>query len=78
MYERLGERAGLDLPPAAVWSLVRIADGEDPVRLAELNGVPAEPVAAGLARLETDGLVSVNGGRVLVAGIGNSAGHIEK
>ena len=67
MYERLAESAGLDLPPAAVWSLVRIADGEDPVRLAEINGVPAERVAAGLARLEEDGLVSANGARVLTA-----------
>jgi EmrB/QacA subfamily drug resistance transporter len=65
MYERLAERAGLDLPPAAVWSLVRISDGEDPVRLAQIHGVPADRVAAGLERLETDGLVVENGARSL-------------
>ncbi|MEA2421286.1 MAG: hypothetical protein QOF55_385 [Thermoleophilaceae bacterium] len=65
MYERLAEKAGLDLPPAAVWSLVRIADGEDPVRLAEIHGVPADRVAAGLERLETAGLVRRNGARAL-------------
>jgi MFS family permease len=65
MYERLAERAGLDLPPAAVWSLVRISEGQDPVRLAEIHGVPGERVAAGLQRLESDGLVSVNGARLL-------------
>jgi EmrB/QacA subfamily drug resistance transporter len=65
MYERLAERAGLDLPPAAVWSLVRISEGQDPVRLAEIHGVPNERVAAGLQRLESDGLVSVNGARLL-------------
>jgi EmrB/QacA subfamily drug resistance transporter len=65
MYERLAERAGVDLPAAAVWSLVRISEGEDPVRLGEQHGVPAERVAAGLARLESDGLVSVNGEREL-------------
>jgi hypothetical protein len=65
MYERLAERAGLDLPPAAVWSLVRISEGKDPVRLAEIHGVPADRVAAGLQRLETDGLVAANGPRTL-------------
>jgi hypothetical protein len=54
-----------DLPPAAVWSLVRISEGQDPVRLAEIHGVPAERVAAGLERLESDRLVSVNGARSL-------------
>jgi DNA-binding MarR family transcriptional regulator len=67
MYERLAERAGLDLPPAAVWSLARIAEGEDPERLAEIRGVPADRVAAGLARLEADGLVTRNGVRTLTA-----------
>jgi DNA-binding MarR family transcriptional regulator len=65
MYERLAERAGLDLPPAAVWSLVRISEGEDPVRLAQIHSVPADRVAAGLERLETDGLVVENGARSL-------------
>ena len=57
MYERLGERAGVDLPPAAVWSLVRISEGRDPVSIGEHYGVPADRVAAGLDRLDSDDLV---------------------
>jgi hypothetical protein len=61
----------VDLPPAAVWSLVRISEGEDPVRLAAIHGVPAERVSAGIERLVADGLVAVNGARVLTpSGVG--------
>jgi DNA-binding MarR family transcriptional regulator len=62
MYERLAERAGVDLPPAAVWSLVRISEGLDPVRLGQEHGVPADRVAAGIERLHADGLVGRVGG----------------
>jgi DNA-binding MarR family transcriptional regulator len=57
MYEQLAERAGVDLPPAAVWALVRISEGHDPVRLAEEHDVPMDRVTAGLERLESEGLV---------------------
>jgi len=66
MYERLAERAGLDLPPASVWALVRISEGEDPIRLARENDVPIDRVEAGLERLLAGGLiVSSNGTRAL-------------
>jgi hypothetical protein len=58
MYEDLAERAGVDLPPAGVWSLVRISEGLDPVRLGEENDVPADRIAGGLARLHASGLVA--------------------
>ena len=38
MYERLGERAGVDLPPAGVWALVRISEGRDRLDSDELVG----------------------------------------
>jgi EmrB/QacA subfamily drug resistance transporter len=67
MYEQLAERAGVDLPPAAVWSLIRIAEGLDPVRLAQEHEVPMDRVTAGLERLESEGLVGMRpeGGRAL-------------
>jgi DNA-binding MarR family transcriptional regulator len=67
MYEQLAERAGVDLPPAAVWSLIRIAEGLDPVRLAQEHDVPMDRVTAGLERLESEGLVGMRpeGGRAL-------------
>ena len=57
MYERLAERADVDLPAVAVWSLVRVSEGRDPVSLGERHGVPAERVAAGLERLQAERLV---------------------
>jgi DNA-binding MarR family transcriptional regulator len=57
MYERLAERAGLDMPPASVWSLVRISEGLDPVELARIHDLPADRVASGIERLESDRLV---------------------
>ena len=70
MYERLAERAGVDLPPAAVWSLVRISEGRDPVAIGKRHGVPQERVAAGLERLEAEDLVGRTsaGDRALTAG----------
>jgi hypothetical protein len=66
LYERLAESAGLDLPPASVWSLARIAEGRDPVRIAEENDGPVDRVRAGVARLDADGLVVAdNGSRAL-------------
>jgi DNA-binding MarR family transcriptional regulator len=57
MYGQLGERAGVDLSPAAVWSLVRISEGRDPVSIGEQYKVPPDRVAAGLDRLHADELV---------------------
>jgi EmrB/QacA subfamily drug resistance transporter len=68
MYERLAERAGIDLPPASVWALVRISEGEDPVRLARENDGPVDRVQAGVDRLSADGLVvRSNGTRELTS-----------
>jgi DNA-binding MarR family transcriptional regulator len=57
MYEQLATRAGVDLPPAAVWALVRISEGLDPIELAERHDVPMDRVLGGIERLESDGLV---------------------
>ena len=66
MYERLAERAGVDLPPASVWALARISEGADPVRLADERGGPVDRVVAGVERLSADGLVRAqNGERAL-------------
>jgi hypothetical protein len=66
MYELLAERAGLDLPPASVWALVRVSEGRDPVRIAADNDGPVERVREGLERLSSDGLViAENGTRTL-------------
>src|SRR3954447_18052791 len=66
MYERLAGRAGLDLPPASVWALARISEGQDPVQLAEERGGPVDGVQAGVDRLSAGGLiVAANGARAL-------------
>jgi EmrB/QacA subfamily drug resistance transporter len=66
MYERLAERAGVDLTPASVWALARISEGQDPVRLAAERGGPVDRVRAGVERLSADGLiVASNGSRAL-------------
>jgi EmrB/QacA subfamily drug resistance transporter len=66
MYERLADRAGLDLPPASVWALARISEGQDPVRLAEERGGPVARVQAGVELLSAGGLiVASNGTRAL-------------
>jgi DNA-binding MarR family transcriptional regulator len=66
MYEQLAERAGVDLPPASVWALARISEGQDPVQLAEERGGPVDRVRAGVDRLSAGGLiVAANGARAL-------------
>jgi hypothetical protein len=56
----------LDLPPASVWALVRISEGEDPIRLARENGGPVDRVEAGIDRLSAEGLITrSNGTRAL-------------
>jgi EmrB/QacA subfamily drug resistance transporter len=69
MYERLAERAHVDLPAVAVWSLVRVSEGRDPVSLGERYGVPTERVTAGLERLHSDRLVghASDGSRALTS-----------
>jgi DNA-binding MarR family transcriptional regulator len=62
IYERLAESAGLDLPPASVWALARISEGNDPVQLAHERGVPVERVEAGVERLADDGLIKRDNG----------------
>jgi EmrB/QacA subfamily drug resistance transporter len=57
MYSDLAARAGVDLPPAGVWGLVRISEGLDPVVLAQRHDVPIDRVVGGLERLESEGLV---------------------
>jgi predicted MFS family arabinose efflux permease/DNA-binding MarR family transcriptional regulator len=57
IYERLAESAGLDLPPASVWALARISEGNDPVQLARERGVSVERVEAGVERLADDRLI---------------------
>jgi DNA-binding MarR family transcriptional regulator/MFS family permease len=57
MYSDLAARAGVDLPPAGVWGLVRISEGHDPVVLAQRHDVPMDRVVGGLELLESEGLV---------------------
>ncbi|MEU7134085.1 MFS transporter [Streptomyces sp. NPDC046261] len=58
VYEKITERAGLDLRPAASWMLLRIKrDGHvEPSLLAERVDVPLRVVTEGARQLETRGL----------------------
>src|SRR4051794_38264163 len=73
LYERLAESAGLDLPPASVWSLARIAEGRDPLRIAEENDGPVDRVRAGIERLSADGLVIADNGTRALTPAGDAA-----
>jgi DNA-binding MarR family transcriptional regulator len=57
MYAQLASRAGVELAPAAVWALVRISEGLDPVELAERHDVPMDRVLGGIEQLDSEGLV---------------------
>jgi EmrB/QacA subfamily drug resistance transporter len=61
MYEQLASRADVDLPPAAVWALVRISEGLDPVELAKRHDVPMDRVLGGIEQLESERLVARDG-----------------
>jgi MFS family permease len=59
IYERLAARAGVDLPPAAVWLLGRVAE-QAPVTIDELAancGLPRARLRVALAELEVEQLV---------------------
>ena len=57
--QRIVERAGVDLSPAAAWLLLKIEDDPhtDAELLAGAHGADAERLSAGVAELETKGLV---------------------
>jgi EmrB/QacA subfamily drug resistance transporter len=64
LVERLVQRAGVDLPPAAAWLLVRLQESPDAdlESLGELYDVPADVVAGALTDLLDRGLVQVTDG----------------
>lgn len=68
IYERLAARAGVELPPAAVWLLGRVAE-QAPVAREQLVancGVSGDRLAGPLAELEGAGLVEPNAAGALV------------
>jgi EmrB/QacA subfamily drug resistance transporter len=73
IYERLAERAGLDMTPASVWALARISEGRDPVLVAEENDGPVERVRDGVERLSADGLVTRDNGSSTLTPLGEDA-----
>jgi DNA-binding MarR family transcriptional regulator len=64
VYERLADRASLDLAPPALWLLARLGEREPPpaADLAARLGVPADGVAAALGELDDRDLVVVGDG----------------
>jgi EmrB/QacA subfamily drug resistance transporter len=64
LYERLAERADIDLPPPDLWLFCRLADRTptDGADLARQLGVPVEQIAPLLADLERGGLATDDAG----------------
>ncbi|MCC3779299.1 MFS transporter [Streptomyces sp. UNOB3_S3] len=68
VYEKIGQRAGVDLKPAANWMLLRIKrDGHaEPAILAERADLPLRVVTEAARQLEIRGLVRREGLRLLL------------
>jgi EmrB/QacA subfamily drug resistance transporter len=64
VIDTLAARAGVDLPPAACWLLVRIALGHDadPVRVGHAYHLPPDVLRDALSTLSARGLVTRDGG----------------
>ncbi|GHG73352.1 MFS transporter [Streptomyces griseocarneus] len=72
VYEKITERAGLDLHPAASWMMLRIhRDGHvEPSLLAERVDVPLRVITGGARQLEERGLAEREGLRLVLTEVG--------
>ncbi|MFE9834520.1 DHA2 family efflux MFS transporter permease subunit [Streptomyces sp. NPDC005551] len=75
IYERITERAGVDLLPAAGWLLLRIRKHgrEEPAVLAEHSAVPLDVVIAAARQIEEHGLARREGVELVLTDEGRAA-----
>ncbi|NLU70103.1 MFS transporter [Streptomyces sp. HNM0574] len=75
LYERIGERARVDLRPAACWMLLRIRhEGSvQPSLLADRTWVPRDVITAGARQLEEKGLAEREGLSLVLTADGRGA-----